>query len=103
MDIEFKFNAETAPTVFSNKPGDNILFLLMAQNTLNIRLQVERIISLNEILEYVGLSEIGKEGDTIVWRYENGDIIDFNLFDCINGDVFDQLNGDFEITIKLVV
>lgn len=76
---KFKFTAETAPRTFSEKPGDNYIFLASTQNLLNLELEPTRIITLNDVLHSLGMQEIGEDGNRVGWRYTDGDFIDLRV------------------------
>lgn len=78
----FIFDAANAPHTWSRKPGENCVFLTMQQKNANQSLLAKGYVSLNQVLESLGMDMI-KEGFFIGWILNKGSeppvTIDFGI------------------------
>ena len=71
----FIFDVANAPTTWSNRPGQNLTFLVAMQCTLNDMLANKGYVSLNQALESLGMDPI-REGQFVGWIYNKGTDLD---------------------------
>lgn len=69
----FIFDIANAPYTYSNKPGQNLLFLMVQQDTLNRQLRAKGYVSLNQALESLGMDPV-REGQFVGWIYDKNSI-----------------------------
>lgn len=74
-DYSFIYDIANAPTTWSNRPGQNLLFLTGMQCTLNDRLTQKGYVSLNQALESLGMDPV-REGQFVGWIYNKGTDLD---------------------------
>ena len=78
---DFDFNSHTAPCTWNSSLKYNEMFLRISENYFNDVLQLKGYVSLNEILNYIGLKRI-LVGEIYGWIKDEGDnYIDFGYMD----------------------